>query len=154
MSVCPNMGWSRLGGNCCVQSIMAGLKRPQQRSWKKETRFRTTPKLQWHTEKNHDRSLLTKCDFVALDIVATAIKPPAFQSFSSTSIFVFLACFYVKEFFLFMNKLTSKGHLRDEWNILNLIEMNCVDGVLRWINEIRTENALLEIWNMFVLFFL
>lgn len=46
MSVCPNMGASRPGGNCCVQSMMAGLKRPQQRSWKKDTRFRTTPKLQ------------------------------------------------------------------------------------------------------------
>lgn len=44
MSACPNVGWSE--GNCRVQSMTAGLKRPQQRSRKKETRFRTTPRLQ------------------------------------------------------------------------------------------------------------
>lgn len=44
MSACANIG--RLGGNCCVQSVTTGLKRPQQRSWKKETRLRTTPRLE------------------------------------------------------------------------------------------------------------
>jgi len=45
MSVFPNTCWSRPGGNCCVQSTTAGLKRPQQRRWKKDARFLTTPKL-------------------------------------------------------------------------------------------------------------
>lgn len=56
MSVCPNMGASRPGGNCCVQSMTAGLKRPQQRSWKKDTRFRTTPKLQRQADHIRDRA--------------------------------------------------------------------------------------------------
>lgn len=54
MSVCPNMGASWPGGNCCVQSMTAGLKRPQQRSWKKDTRFRTTPKLQRRADHIQD----------------------------------------------------------------------------------------------------
>lgn len=96
MSVCPNMGWSRPGGNCCVQSMTAGLKRPQQRSWKKETRFRTTPKLQRQTDANGHNMTLWCWMLLASYRPATAIKPFVFQVFSYISIFVFLARFCVE----------------------------------------------------------
>lgn len=46
MFICSNRYWSRWGWNCAVQSTTAGLKRPQQRRWKNEARFCTTPMLQ------------------------------------------------------------------------------------------------------------
>lgn len=46
MLICSDRYWSRWGWNWAVQSTTAGLQRPQQRRWKNDARFWTTPMLQ------------------------------------------------------------------------------------------------------------
>lgn len=84
MSVWPNMCCSRPGGNCCVQSMTAGLKRPQQRSWKKETRFRTTPRLQQDTQS---RNTVVKKDTSPLAVNSDWETPATLQKIRKATFF-------------------------------------------------------------------
>lgn len=116
MLLCPNIGWSQPGGNCCVQSIMAGLKMPQQRSWKKETRFRTTPKLQRQTEKNHNRNffvqnlILWRWKLLA----SNGLLPLNLLHFNPFLIFAYLY------FFSLLYSLSPKAILWKLWLVLEI----------------------------------
>lgn len=105
MSVWPNIGWSRLGGNCCVQSMMVGLKRPQQRSWKNDTRFFTTPRLQ----RDSWRGFRT----LTFDIIRHfGVGYCFYATLFHRTLFSFFDCYHVRrERFCFLKRL-DEGQIK------------------------------------------